>query len=51
MYELYAVVCHVGQMEGGHYISYIRCVPWTLTIACTLALERLSIAGPKVVFS
>lgn len=25
MYELFAVVCHKGQMQGGHYISYLRC--------------------------
>jgi hypothetical protein len=23
-YRLYAVVCHHGQMEGGHYVAYIR---------------------------
>ena len=24
LYRLYAVVCHHGQMEGGHYVAYIR---------------------------
>ena len=24
LYRLYAVVCHLGQMEGGHYIAYLR---------------------------
>ncbi|BDA41148.1 probable ubiquitin carboxyl-terminal hydrolase 22 [Coccomyxa sp. Obi] len=25
MYELYAVVCHRGNLQGGHYVAYIKC--------------------------
>ena len=27
LYQLYAVVCHHGQMEGGHYVAYLRWAP------------------------
>ncbi|CAL8466572.1 g6108 [Coccomyxa elongata] len=25
IYELYAVVCHRGNLQGGHYVAYIKC--------------------------
>ncbi|KAK9806173.1 hypothetical protein WJX72_004306 [[Myrmecia] bisecta] len=25
LYELYAVVCHSGTLQGGHYIAFVRC--------------------------
>ncbi|KAK9916520.1 hypothetical protein WJX75_003670 [Coccomyxa subellipsoidea] len=25
IYELYAVVCHRGNLQGGHYVAYVKC--------------------------
>ncbi|KAJ6568221.1 hypothetical protein DFH09DRAFT_432418 [Mycena vulgaris] len=24
LYELYALICHIGTIEGGHYVAYVR---------------------------
>lgn len=39
LYRAYAVVCHHGNMQGGHYTAYIRCVAGWSIAARGLALK------------
>jgi Ubiquitin carboxyl-terminal hydrolase len=40
LYRAYAVVCHHGNMQGGHYTAYIRCAAgWLMSGSCALNLE------------
>ena len=39
-YSLHAVVCHTGNLLGGHYIGYVRCVTLSMAAAAAKQLDR-----------
>ena len=43
-YSAYAVVCHHGNMQGGHYTAYIRCVA-----GCSMSGSGLALRSEAVI--